>query len=156
MTGYPARMPRSAAARAPGTDDESSAVEDASLALVEMTLAALAAAAGVSVLQMRVMLVIDRHGPLNLSALADRLDVSVPSASRLVDRLVEAQLVTRAVSPRSRREVSLTLTARGRRALAQLRRKRQEAIRGVLAHMSPQDRAALAAGLAAFSAAFDR
>jgi DNA-binding MarR family transcriptional regulator len=148
-------MPRSATARAARTDDQSSGVEDASLALVEMTLAALAAVPGVSVLQMRVLLVIDRHGPLNLSSLAERLDLSVPSASRLVDRLVEAEMVTRAVSPRSRREVSLTLTTRGRRALSQLRRSRQEAIRRVLDEMSADDRAALTAGLAAFSSAFD-
>lgn len=151
--GYPSAMPRGATADVVQEDDQAVAVEDASLALVEMTLAGLAAAKGVSVLQLRVLLVADRHAPLNLSSLAERLDVSPPSASRLVDRMVEAGLVSRAVSPHSRREISVTLTTRGRRALVQLRRSRQQAIDRVLAAMSPADRAALVAGITAFAAA---
>lgn len=153
--GYPARMPRGATAADRETADQAATVEDSSLALVEMTLAGLAAASGVSVLQLRVLLVADRHAPLNLSALAERLDVSAPSASRLVDRMVEAGLISRAVSPRSRRELSLTLTTRGRRALAQLRRTRRQAIDRVLSAMSPADRAALVAGMSAFAEAAD-
>jgi DNA-binding MarR family transcriptional regulator len=120
-----------------------------------MTLAALAAADGVSSLQLRVLLAIDRHGPLNLSTLAARLDLSVPSASRLVDRLVEAGYVTRAVAEHSRREVALAVATKGRRALGQLRRSRSRAIGEVLAQMSPSQRAALVTGLTAFSAAAD-
>jgi DNA-binding MarR family transcriptional regulator len=132
---------------------EAAAVEEASLPLVEMTLAGLAATRGVSTLQLRVLVVVDRHAPLNLSALATRLELSIPSASRLVDRLVDAGLVTRETAAHSRREVALTLTTKGRRALTRLRRSREHAIRQVLDRMTPSDRAALAAGLAAFAQA---
>ena len=131
------------------------AVEEASLALVEMTLSGLAAAKGVSTLQLRMLVVVDRHTPLNLSSLADHLDVSVPSASRLVDRMVEAGLVQRTTAEHSRREVALALTLRGRRALDSLRRERREAIAAVLQRMRDADRQALVAGLAAFATAAD-
>jgi DNA-binding MarR family transcriptional regulator len=135
--------------------DAAGAVEVASLALVEMTMTALAASGNLSPLQMRLLLVVDRHAPLNLSALARHLDQSIPSASRLVDRLVESGLVRRGAAPHSRREVALTLTAKGRRALGRLREIRQRAIADVLARMTATDREALVSGLTAFAAAAD-
>jgi DNA-binding MarR family transcriptional regulator len=97
--------------------------------------------------------VVDRHAPLNLSALAARLEQSVPSASRLVDRLVEAGLVGRVPAAHSRREVALTLTARGKRSLSRLRQVRERGIAGVLDRMAAEDRAALVRGLTAFAVA---
>jgi DNA-binding MarR family transcriptional regulator len=134
---------------------EASVVEEASLALVEMTLAALASVPGLSVLQLRLLLVVDRHHPLNLSRLASLIDVSAPSASRLVDRLVEADLVAREVAEHSRREVALALTPRGRRTIGRLRQRRQAAIAPVLEQMDRVDRAALVEGLKAFSTISD-
>jgi DNA-binding MarR family transcriptional regulator len=136
-------------------DREADAVEEASLALLEMTLTGVAAAGGVSTLQLRMLLIVDRHAPLNISSLAQRLHMSSPSASRLVDRAVEARLLTRNLAEHSRREVSLTLTAVGRRALTQLRRSRQRDIGDVLKNMSSDERRALVAGLRAFAAAAD-
>jgi DNA-binding MarR family transcriptional regulator len=135
--------------------DDAAAVEEASLALLEMTMTALAGARGVSPLQMRLLLVVDRYAPLNLSALAAHLDTSVPSASRLVDRLVEAGLVARGPAAHSRREVALTLTARGKRSLSRLRQVRERGIADVMARMSVDDRTALVSGLTAFAVAAD-
>lgn len=132
---------------------EAAAVEESSLALVEMTVAALSASSQLSVLQLRVLLVVDRHGPLNLSALASSLELSVPSASRLIDRLVTAGLVRRGVAAHSRREVQLVVTPKGRRALGELRARRQRAIAAVLDGMSAQERADLVSGLEAFARA---
>jgi DNA-binding MarR family transcriptional regulator len=144
-------MVGNATERVPVVSEVTAAVEHASLALVEMTLSALASSPRMSTLQLRLLLVVDRHSPLNLSALATRLDLSVPSASRLVDRLVEAKLVQRGVAKHSRREVALSLTPSGRRALSYLRRSRQQAIRRVLEVMSASDRQALLVGLRAFA-----
>jgi DNA-binding MarR family transcriptional regulator len=132
---------------------EAAAVEADSLALVEMTVAAMSSPRGLSTLQVRVLLAVDRHGPLNLSAMARRLDVSVPSASRLVDRLVDAGLLTRGVSTHSRREIALTVSTKGRRALTQLRRRREAAIAKVLDEMSDGERSALVTGLHGFAEA---
>lgn len=130
-------------------------VEQASLALLELTLAALGQVRSVSVLQLRALTTIDRHAPMNLSSVAERLDLSIPSASRLVDRLVEAGLTRREVAAHSRREVSIVLSANGRRALTRLRRRRQAAMAAVLEGMTAADRDALGVGLAAFTAAAD-
>lgn len=138
-----------------GVETAAATVEEASLALLEMTLAAVAAAGAVSTLQLRMLLVVDRDSPLNLSSLAARLDLSVPSASRLVDRLVEASLVTRDVAQHSRREVALSLTPQGRRVLQQVRRRRRRAIAQVLDQMSGRDRTSLVSGLGAFTRAAD-
>lgn len=135
-----------------GSSSDAAVIEGASLALAEMTIAALSSSpGGLSALQMRVLLAVERHGPLNLSAMARRLDVSVPSASRLVDRLVDAGLLTRGVAAHSRREVALTVSPKGRRSLTALRRRREAAINKVLGKMSDQDRSALLVGLRAFA-----
>ena len=136
--------------------EDAALVEEASLALVEMTLAAIASGTGPSTLQLRLLVVLDRHAPLNLGTLAEHLEVSMPSASRLVDRMVEAGLVRREAAAHSRREVSLAVTAQGRRAVGSLRRSRRRAIAGVLDRMTAEDRRALVAGLAAFARAADQ
>jgi DNA-binding MarR family transcriptional regulator len=153
MTPLRARHRSSAAT---GGKDEASVVEEASLALVEMTLAALASSTGPSMLQLRLLVVLDRHAPLNLGALAEHLELSTPSASRLVDRMVETGLVRRRAAAHSRREVSLAVTAEGRRALGSLRRARRRAIGSVMDRMDAPDRAALVTGLDAFARAAAR
>lgn len=154
MGMQPSAAGRRAAARA-GPVVDAAAVEESSLSLVEMTLSALAGTRDVSLLQLRALLVVDRHAPLNLSTLAARLDLSVPSASRIVERLVDAGLVERGAAAHSRREVALAVTSRGRQVLSRLRRARREAIADVLTRMTVADRVALVGGLTAFGAATD-
>jgi DNA-binding MarR family transcriptional regulator len=151
-----AKAKQSSATQSEAQPDAAAVVEEASLALVEMTFSAVASARGLSTLQLRMLLVVDRHAPLNLSALADRLDLSVPSASRLAERLVESGLVQRGPARHSRREVTLGLTAKGRRALARLRSSRQKAIAEVLDRMPSAEVAGLVSGLTAFAAAAER
>jgi DNA-binding MarR family transcriptional regulator len=143
--------------------DDAAAVEETSLALVELTLKALGEltlkASGdrqLSVLQVRVLLVIQQHGPLRLSDVAQLLDLSLPSASRLVNRLVEDGLLLRSTPSHDRRMVQLVISAKGRRVLDRLRSNRQRGIGGVLATMSAADRTALVQGLAAFHQAADQ
>jgi DNA-binding MarR family transcriptional regulator len=128
-------------------------VEEASLSLVEMTLAALSTQPTLSLLQLRLMLAIDRHGPLNLSALAERVDLSISSASRVVDRLVDGALVDRRPAEHSRRELTLSLTTKGRRALGKLRRPRVQSIARIIAAMDAHERSALVEGMSAFARA---
>ncbi|MEU4194212.1 MarR family transcriptional regulator [Kribbella sp. NPDC026611] len=135
--------------------DQSAAVEELSLAMVEVTLKALSASRQPSVLQTRVLLAIDRHGPVNLGELATLLDLSLPSASRLVTRLVDERLILRRVPAHDRRILQLTLSARGRTTLARLRTARRRELESVLAQMSGPDRAALVRGLTSFAGAAD-
>jgi DNA-binding MarR family transcriptional regulator len=131
-------------------------VEAASLAMVELTLQALSASSQLSVLQVRVLLTVDRYQQVNLSELATALQLSRPFASRLVTRLVDDGLLLRRTHRDDRRQLLLKLSARGHRALDRLRSARQSGIREVLAAMSADDRAALTTGMASFAAAAHR
>jgi len=57
------------------------------------------------------------EGPLRLNTLAHRMGTSTPTASRAVDALAEARLVTRTPDAADRRAVRIELTAQGRELL---------------------------------------
>jgi DNA-binding MarR family transcriptional regulator len=149
----PTPLSSSQAAHSAVSATEAEILEEASFALFELTLAALAQIPSVPVLQLRALAMIQRHGPLNLSGLAQFLEQSVPSASRLVDRLVEADLTRRETAPHSRREIVIVLSPKGRRTLARLRRGRQAALATILDRMTETERQAIRFGLAAFTRA---
>lgn len=75
-------------------------------------------AAGMSIAQFRLLLFVRRNPGSGLSALADHMGTSLPAASQLVERLVNAGLVTREQDPQERRRVQLRLTDAGTAALA--------------------------------------
>ena len=132
---------------------DAATVEDTSLVLVELTLKALSASTSMSVLQVRVLLVIDQYGPLGLGALAAQLEISAPSASRLVSRLVDERLILRRTPDHDRRTLELRLSAKGRRTLDRVRQARRTAIAEVLTTMTAPDRRALIDGLSGFASA---
>ncbi|GAA1115232.1 MarR family transcriptional regulator [Kribbella jejuensis] len=135
------------------TVSDAEVVEQASLALFELTLKALSASRQLSVLQLRVLLAIEQHGPVNLGDVADQLDLSKPSASRLVARLVDDGLILRRIPETDRRQVELAVSAKGRRVLGSLHRGRQRKIGDVLDAMSPDSSEALIQGLLSFAEA---
>jgi DNA-binding MarR family transcriptional regulator len=132
---------------------EAEAVEEGTRMLLAVTLTAMAQERSVPPLQLRALESIDRLGSLNVSQLASDLDLSVSSASRLVDRMVEGKLLSRTMAPHSRRETLLTLTAAGKRILNRVRRVRRQAIRAVLERMTADERLALVSAIQTFAAA---
>ncbi|MGI5157746.1 MarR family winged helix-turn-helix transcriptional regulator [Microbispora sp. CA-102843] len=137
----------------PALEEDAWSVEDASLALVEMTLNAATRGSDLSVTQLRVLLAVDRHGPLNLSGLAALLGMSVSATGRLVARLHTAGLLTRLLSPHSRREVSIDVSETGRRSLERIRAARRGHIAAALRHMPADSRRTLARTLRELTAA---
>ncbi|MFF3500553.1 MarR family transcriptional regulator [Streptomyces sp. NPDC003247] len=109
-----------------------------------------ASTAPASASQLRVLLILEHHEGINLRTLADSLASTPPSTSRLCDRLQASGFVERAVSPADRREVRLRLSGRGRAFLADLRVRREQQLRAVLAVMPAARRVALLEGLEAF------
>ena len=97
--------------------------------------------------QMRALLIIESAGSLNLSRLALALGASASAASRLVDRMQLAELLTRDRAAASRREIVLVPTESGRRLAEWVRGRRRAALGEVMQAMSPDGRAALARGL---------
>ena len=110
----------------------------------------------VSASQLRALLVVDRHGEINVNGLAEELGAVPSSASRLCDRLEAAGLVRRVASPVNRREVLVGLTVDGRRLLGELAERRRRDLAEVLVRMSPAGLDSLLTGLREFSAATER
>lgn len=109
---------------------------------------------GVSTVQLRALTLMgDRVGGMNLVQLADQLGVAVSTASRLVDRLVAAGLVDRRPSPRTRREIRLSLTRSGRATVARYDKLRLAGLRACLDHVPADERDGVIEALRALVAA---
>lgn len=67
--------------------------------------------------QLHVLGVLREGGPTTVSQLASRLGISPPSASAIVDRMVDGGLVDRERSEEDRRTVGVSLTPSGEAAL---------------------------------------
>ncbi len=74
-------------------------------------------ACGQSPAQLHVLGLLREVAPMTVSHLAARLGISPPSASAIVDRMVDAGLVARERSEEDRRVVSVSLTPAGEAAL---------------------------------------
>ncbi len=103
--------------------------------------------------QLRALRILEAEPGLNLTTLAEGMDIGLPTASRLCDRLEAAGLLERLLHPLKRREVQLVLTARGRQVLSEVAERRAQALTAALAAMTPGERTALSAGLRAFRSA---
>jgi DNA-binding MarR family transcriptional regulator len=107
----------------------------------------------VTVTQFRTLVVLESHGEVNLSGLAERLGVNASTALRMIDRLLVAGLVTRRDNPDSRREVLLGLSPEGRRVVRRVTRRRRAELARVVQAMPPGRRAELLDALRAFAEA---
>jgi DNA-binding MarR family transcriptional regulator len=124
------------------------AVMRASRALVGITAASIAEVEEVvTVPQLRVLMMINTYGAMNLAAAAAGLQVSAPNASRIVERLLIAGLVDRRDDPNDRRHVVLTLTVDGKKLIDRVIRHRRTAIRRVLRGMTPRERDQVASAM---------
>jgi DNA-binding MarR family transcriptional regulator len=107
----------------------------------------------VTVTQFRTLVVLEGHGELNLSGLAEKLGVNASSALRMIDRLLVAGLVTRRDNPETRREVLLGLSPEGRRVVRRVTRRRRSELARVVKAMPAAHRSQLLAALRAFAEA---
>jgi len=105
--------------------------------------------------QLRALVIIGARGPMNLATLAEGLGVNPSNASRTCDRLVEHGYVDRSEHPDDRRNVALTLTPEGERALDDVMERRRAVLERVVRRMSGDDQLLLGRAMAAFSAAAD-
>ena len=126
----------------------------ASRALVGIAAAAIAEVDdSVTVPQLRVLVMVDTRGPLNLAGVAAALGVNPSNASRICERLIRAGLLDRQESPDDRRNITLSLTEAGRRLVNKVTRHRRTAITRILRGMDPEDRELLHTALDRFATA---
>lgn len=88
-----------------------------------------------------------RLGPIGISELARHEAMNPTMLSRVLGRLEEAGLIVRTTDPSDRRAASVEMTAAGRRQLQRVRAERSAVLAGLLAGVSGDDEAALAAAL---------
>jgi DNA-binding MarR family transcriptional regulator len=78
--------------------------------------------------------------PLRMGELAEHLGLAESSVTRLMDRLEGAAIVRRGSPPGDRRSVLGTLTPKGRRAIAAIRRQRHVVLSAILATLDADER----------------
>jgi DNA-binding MarR family transcriptional regulator len=91
----------------------------------------------VTMQQLRVMMILYADGPTRVSVLARKLNVSTPTITGILDRLVRREFTYRADDPRDRRVVLNALTDKGR---------------DVIEHLQPLDSTRLARAIDSLSA----
>jgi MarR family transcriptional regulator, organic hydroperoxide resistance regulator len=87
---------------------------------------------GVSSAHFHLLAMLDRHGEMVMSRVAEALDVSLSNASGLIDRLEERGLVERIRVPDDRRIVLVKLTGTGRKTLGEAEVLKEELVGRVL------------------------
>jgi DNA-binding MarR family transcriptional regulator len=105
--------------------------------------------------QMRCLFTVVGAGPLSIGGVGERLGIGLPSASALVDRLVEQELAVRREDPGDRRRTLVSATAAGTTLAERLRQGSMETMRGWLRQLRPQDMASLLRGLEALARVAD-
>jgi DNA-binding MarR family transcriptional regulator len=108
---------------------------------------------GLTTAQLRVLFLIRDQPGVTAGELANRLSVTPPTVSGIVDRLVRMDFVRREEDPSDRRLVRNQLTEAGARVCGQASEGSQLITRRILVELSPDDLEALNRGLAAFISA---
>jgi DNA-binding MarR family transcriptional regulator len=102
-----------------------------------------------SLIHLHVLTILELEGPLPMSHLAEQLDVSVASATGIVDRMEQRRLIERRHDEADRRVVSVHPTRLGGEVFARLRRHRRDRLAKVLAQLSDDELTAFLTGLRA-------
>jgi DNA-binding MarR family transcriptional regulator len=93
--------------------------------------------AGISMTHLHILWVLEHHGELTMSRLAEMLDVSLSNATGLVDRMEERGLVERVRVPDDRRVVIVRASAEGARIRDEIEALKQDRMRAILGRLQP-------------------
>jgi DNA-binding MarR family transcriptional regulator len=105
-----------------------------------------------SMAQLKTLLVLSNGGALPIGQIAEILSVGQPTASHLVDRLVQSQLVIRSEDPVDRRRTLAQLSPQGTALAERLVQMRREPLQRWLAQLDEEFLAALCQSLQALVA----
>ena len=103
---------------------------------------------GISMTQLHVMHLLDHHGEMPMSRLAEMLDVSLSNGTGLIDRVEERGFVERTRIPTDRRMVMVRLTPAGRQMLDEIETVREQVLRRVLDRLDPTQLTGVAKAMA--------
>jgi DNA-binding MarR family transcriptional regulator len=103
--------------------------------------------AGVSMTHMHVMWLLQHHGDLPMSRMAELLDVSFSNATGIVDRMEERGLVERVRVPDDRRVVLVRIAQKGMQAIEETEAVKQDRLQAILSHLDQGQLTRVAAAL---------
>ncbi len=106
-----------------------------------------------SMAQMKALVALIDGGPMTIGQVAEALGVSLPTASHLVERLVQAGFVERADDPADRRRAVARATPKAEELVGNLRHGDRSLLRRIVARLDDEDLAALARGMQALARA---
>ena len=109
-----------------------------------------------SLVHLNLLMLLRARGPLTMTHLAELLDVSVASATGIVDRMEKKGVVERRRSEEDRRVVEVVVTERGEKVFSAMQSERQIRLTQLLAEIKDADLSALLQGLRAFREARER
>lgn len=110
----------------------------------------------ISMTHLHLMTLLETHGPLPMSRVAELLGCGLPTATGIVSRMEERRLVERMHDSEDRRVVTLRLADEGAAEIRELQLTRRQRMATALAHLSDREREQLLASVRALSAAFNR
>jgi DNA-binding MarR family transcriptional regulator len=102
---------------------------------------------GISLGHLQILWILQEHGPLPVSRLADWLGIGAPNATGLLDRMEQRSLVERVRDDHDRRVVLARMTEAGRAAIAEHDGWRAELIEQLLEPLATDQVEAVAAGV---------
>jgi len=94
----------------------------------------------VSMSQMHVLWLLQHHGAMPMSKLADLLGVSLSNATGIIDRMETNKLIERVRVPDDRRLVLVQPGPEGRRAVSQTESTKRDGMRSVIGRLSASER----------------
>jgi DNA-binding MarR family transcriptional regulator len=107
----------------------------------------------VTIQQLRVMTILYTDGPRRVSILARRLNVSTPTMTGILDRLVRQDLISRQDDPADRRVVLNVLTEKGHSLIERLQPVQSDRLRDIVARLESGQRQDVVSGLTRLLAA---
>src|SRR6478672_401813 len=94
--------------------------------------------AGISMTHLHILWVLEHHGELPMSRLAELLDVSLSNATGLIDRMEERGLIERVRVPDDRRVVIVRASAQGAQMRDEIEALKQDRMRSILSRLTPK------------------
>ena len=143
---------------APSPEIDSEAIVDAVLSSSRVLVAVAARSLGdvaeeVTLTQYRTLVVLASRGPQSLAELADAVDVTPPTATRMCDRLIKKGLIVRRHERDDRRLIRLTLAKDGRELVDAVTQRRRTEIAHLMEAIPQDQQAALVDSLQRLTAA---
>jgi DNA-binding MarR family transcriptional regulator len=110
----------------------------------------------ISMTHLLLMTLLETHGPLPMSRVAELLGCGLPTATGIVSRMEERGLVERQHDSEDRRVVTLSLSNEGAVEIRELQLSRRERMATALTHLSEAESEQLLASVRSLRAAFNR